>query len=431
MATMSSGRRNRHDSSPGKSYRGSHRGGWQGQQRNVRRIAVRALLGAGIAWLSFAVTVDRVFGTRAPATAARWGAGAASTDAARANNLAQAGASPAALAQAERLARRALAASPVSVLAVRALADAAALRGDIPRADRLFAYSETLSRRDLLTQMWLIEERVRQGDVAGALTHYDRALRTVGRARGILFPVLVPAASRPDVAGALAPLLARRVAWGPDYLAVMAEAPDASPDALGRLLLAARLRPEVAAERGPLGAAVGRLVASGRYSTAYAAYRQAVGEKGAGVLLRDGGFEADPVLPPFDWSFADETDLSATRERGGNGTALVLRATNGRSGELARQLLLLRPGGYRLGLSASGAQADRLSRAAVAVTCLSSGGELLRLPVSAITRARLTGTFGVPAGCAAQMLTIVAPAGLGDSDSGVMVDDLTIVPVGG
>jgi hypothetical protein len=382
----------------------------------------------GIATLSLVVTVDRVFGARAPGVAARWGSGAAVTQAARADRLAQPGGSRAGLIEAERLARRALLREPSSVPAVRVLGQAAALRGDLPRANRLFRYSEQLSRRDLLTQIWLIEEGVRRGDIAGTLTHYDRALRTVGRARAVLFPVLISAMSTPDVAAGAERLMAQRTAWGPDFLAVMAQSPNASPDALARLAMAARLRPDVAAERGSLDAILQRLVASGRHVAAYTLWRRVLGVPGAGTRVRNGGFESDPLPPPFDWRFANEGDRSATREPSDTGIALVLRATNGTSGEFARQLLLLQPGRYRIDLTSSGASADRLSHALLAVTC-AAGGELLRLPLSAVAKTRLNGAFSVPPGCRAQTLTIAAPTGLGDGNDGVIVDDVTIVPV--
>ncbi len=369
-----------------------------------------------------------MFGTRAPSVAARWGTGAAATSAAQANSLAQPGASPTALIRAERLASNALSREPASVPAVRALGQIAGLRGDLPRASRIFRYSEQLSRRDLLTQMWLIEERVRRDDIPGALTHYDRALRTVGSARAILFPVMISAMSTPEIARAAQRLMAARTAWGPDFLSVMAQTPTASSDALGQLTVSAQLRPNLAAERDALVAVLGRLVASGRYAAAQTVWTRALGVRDQ-PAVRGGDFETEPLLPPFDWSFANTGNLSATREPGGTGTVLVLRAVNGGSGEFARQLLTLQPGGYRIALITSGASADRIARAAVAVTCASGNGELLRLPLSTTARARLESSFTVPPGCEAQMLTIVAPAGLGDGNASVVLDDLAITPV--
>jgi len=389
-------------------------------------IVARIVLGIGLAWLSLAVTADQVLGRRSPDTAVQLGTGGAAARAALANREVQPGGATARLADARDLAVRALAREPVSVPAVRALGTAAALGGDLTRANRLFGYAEQLSRRDLTTQLWLIEEQVRRGDVRGALVHYDRALRTSRPARSILFPVLATAASDPDITASLSRIMARRVAWGPDFLAVMAETPDASPDALGRLLIAARLRPDMPGEMVPLGAALARLIAAGHYEQGYAAYRRAVGAR-APEPVRDGGFEAAGVLPPFDWSLADETDLSASREpkQDGSGLELVLRATDGRSGDLARQLLLLAPGTYRLGVTASGAASDSVIRAAVVVACAGAGGgERLRLPLSATSRARLHGDFTIPAGCRAQWLTITAPSGLGADP--VTVDDLRI-----
>lgn len=397
-----------------------------GHPSSRQRLGLLAL-GLGAAWLSLAVTLDQVVGRRSPEAVASWAIGGATSMALRAERMAVPGAPPARLGEAERLALAALAREPVSVPAVRVLAQVAALRGNLAGADRLFGYSEKLSRRDLVTQLWQIEAAVRRGDAPGALVHYDRALRTVRRARPLLFPILASAASDPGVARPLGRLLVRRPAWGLDFLASMADDPQADAAALGSLLGQVNLSDAQPSERAPLAAGLARLVAAGRYVQAHGLYRRAVGPVTDGV-----GFDREPLLPPFDWSMVDEGDLSATLEPRAPGQAatLALRASNGRAGEFARRLLVLAAGRYRLDFSSSGAAANPATRAAVRLECVNGTG-LLRVPLAAVNPSRLGGAFDVPAaGCPAQWLVVAAPTGLGDADGSVSLADPSIRRIG-
>src|SRR5690606_28285593 len=85
--------------------------------------------------------------------------------------------------EAARLARLALRQDATAVSALSVLGLQAQLRRDASQARDLFSYAHQLSRRELRTQIWGIEEAVGRGDIAGALEQYDRALRTSHRAR--------------------------------------------------------------------------------------------------------------------------------------------------------------------------------------------------------------------------------------------------------
>src|SRR3546814_6642250 len=83
-------------------------------------------------------------------------------------------------AQAARLARTAVDMGAVNPVAIRNLAlastvDAKALRPMHP--------SDRLSRRDGMTEAWLIEEAARRGDLSTTLPHFDALFRTMPTAR--------------------------------------------------------------------------------------------------------------------------------------------------------------------------------------------------------------------------------------------------------
>ena len=101
--------------------------------------------------------------------------------------------------RATRLAWLALRQDPTAVRAAITLGLSAQLGGEINGARRLFAYAQALSRRELQTQLWAIEDAVSRDDITGALRQYDIALRTSRKAPDLLFPVLASANPRKPV----------------------------------------------------------------------------------------------------------------------------------------------------------------------------------------------------------------------------------------
>lgn len=310
-------------------------------------IAVPTLV---VAAVSFAVSYAAVMQRRAPAQAlALWPSGEA-----KAGLAAQLLTQPdrdGSYARAWRLAQAALRRDPMSVRAASTLAFLAAEKGNAGQAARLLAYSERLSRRDLPTQLALIETKVQATDVVGALIHYDRALRTSKMSEPILVPVLVSAVANPDIARPLAPLLAARADWWKPFTLQMIQQ-DTPPVSSYTLLHPLKLDIRRADERAMTVDAMQRMVGHGRFDIASRFYTELRGgHAGAFDRIRDGGFRSTDRLPPFDWDLTNNGDLSATVESrpDGKGNGLFLVATNGASGRVARQLLILPPGRYGLG----------------------------------------------------------------------------------
>jgi hypothetical protein len=121
------------------------------------------------------------------------------------------------------LASQALSRSPLSVSAARTLGYAKSLEGDKGGARKAMLYAESLSRRDLPTQMWLIEDRVAANDVPGALRHYDRALSSSALAAPALFPTLSTAVDDPEFTAPIARVLATAPPWRTVFLAQLVD----------------------------------------------------------------------------------------------------------------------------------------------------------------------------------------------------------------
>lgn len=378
--------------------------------------AVRAMLlvaAAGLLiWLSIGVTLTLAAAKGDPERALAWWPWGAPSQAALAGQLAaDPDAGPAELERATALARSALRREPVNVDAARTLAVIAARQKNTDEADKWFTIAERLSRRDLTTQLWMIEKAVREGDIRQALRHYDRALRTSRRAPELLLPTLVAASDDPQIAGPLTEMLSTRPAWWKQFLALAAKDVK-NANVLVRFGQRIRLDPGNAEEAGLAARILSRLVRDGHYAQAFDYYSDL--RRGAPALLRDGGFDRDSIALPFEWALHDEFDLSATREVFGTGdTRLVLRASGGRGGEVARQILVLQPGRHTLSGRAGDTGRNRLSQPSIEIQCVESQeASSSALPATDESAVDFRFPFVIPAkGCGAQYLIIrTAPA---------------------
>lgn len=119
----------------------------------------------------------------------------------------------------------------------------------------------------------------------------------------------------------------------------------------------------------------------------------------------DGDFQKLPGLPPFNWSFSS-SDIGAAEpdKRGG----LQVEYYGRTAGELASQLLMLKPGSYRLSFHAEGAVDNLQHRLIWRIQCNRSNATILELPLSGITYSgkNVAANFTVPAQCNGQWLRL-------------------------
>lgn len=324
-------------------------------------------------------------------------------------------------AKARNLASAALLQEPVSANAARVLGFVASQDGQEARALRLMRYAESLSRRDVGTQLWLLEYAVKKGDIADALRHYDIAMRTSVETRATLLPILVSAAADPSISTLLADRLAQRPAWWRDFLDRFIADNVRPPAQLAYIIASLKLRPDVDEERGLLSFGMSRLIEAKAYPLARKLFVDTTKDRHA---LQNGDFEADRDLPPFAWIFATDADLGAFRERGDDaarGNVLRFTAAAARGGEVARQFLTLPAGKYRIQLAGS-PPAKGTGEISLRLQCVDGRS----LGEQALLASTLSLDVDVPADCPAQSL-VFAARGLGDGLGGnPWVDDVTI-----
>lgn len=314
----------------------------------------------------------------------------------------------ASIAAVETLAQRALRQDPTVVSGVASLGLVRLQQGNAAAAGRLLAYAERLSRRDLPTQLWAIEDAVARNDPAGALRHYDIALRTSKQAPELLFPILASAIADPDVRNALIAFLRRKPQWTAAFIGYVAGS-DADPAAVSRLFLDLQ-RNGLSISPDATAVIINRLIAADAIGTAWNHYARARGVTDR-QTARDPQFRARFSIPAvFDWNpVNDDAIITSIDGSDAQDGGFHFAVSSGSGGMMLHQLQQFPVGRYRIeGKSADIDQPDA-SLPYWSLTC-ESGREVGRVVVPASRQAggRFTGTFDVPSGCPVQRLALVA-----------------------
>jgi tetratricopeptide (TPR) repeat protein len=372
---------------------------------NLPRWGLAAALAVLGGWLAFTVSVAAIARADNPdlsASIARFDAVATGE---RAYQLIESDNSPANRVTAGALAKRALSRDPTAIAAVRTLGLIADQDGRSSDAARAFHYSEQLSRRDFATQLWFINAMVARDDAAGALAHFDKALRTSDLARPILMPILVAATEDARLIAPIAAQLSRRPPWRDAYVAALIETGKAMPEVTDLIE-----RVGNAQERRDMAA---RDASAGRYDLALKLYQRAGGAIGKPVS----GFAGAGDFVPFDWELINVGAVATNLVDAGSDSALEFSVNTGQGGDIARRLTTLKPGRYQLASAVKMDRADASSRLLWQVSCAGQPNMLAELAIDA-KKPQQEIDLTVPAsGCAVQWLRLILP----NNDSGGVV----------
>ncbi|MBO9518982.1 MAG: hypothetical protein J7493_13030 [Porphyrobacter sp.] len=294
----------------------------------------------------------------------------------------------------------------------------------------LMLQSQRLSRRDVMTQMWLVNYYGRQGEPEQLVQHLDIVLRTSETSRAGVFPLLISAASDPRGEEAVVETISKRPNWS-DSFAIFAASSGTDLEfstRITRLLM----DPAKAENKEFYNRLMQRLVNAGRYAAAWDVYSSPglVAKSELSAPARGMAFEVPEGGGPFDWLLTQESELWASRERvqGRDGFVLKLAAYNGRSGEVARQYVHLKPGDHTVRVRMGDIPTDRFERPELRIECASTTEEALLarlVPDKAGSGPMdLSTKFSVPSGCNFQRLTVQI-AGEGSlNDPLPWIDDL-------
>lgn len=197
-----------------------------------------------------------------------------------------------------QVALKALALDPTAVPAVATLGLNAQIRGDAAKASQLFHYSKKLSRRDLQTQLWAIEDAVGRDDIPGVMEAYDIALRTSRFTPKLLYPILTEAMRDPEIERSLVATLSKKPLWIDSFIDHAVRNGEATASArLLRDLSNARVLVSQEAYTNTVEA----LIKEGRFSDAWNFYRS-IRPGVSRRASRDPNFKIALEYPSsFDW----------------------------------------------------------------------------------------------------------------------------------
>ena len=324
---------------------------------------------------------------------------------------------------ARSFAREALEHEPLAQTALRTLAllDMRAGEGNRPQARQLMRESAQVSRRDRATMLWLVEDYGRLGETELALEKLDLALRRGGVSESYLLPVLAQSLAQPGSAEIVDRMLAKRPPWADEFWLAVAKVPEVLPVAAELRQMVAHRGIEISQETD--AALLAGLVRRGEMERA-AQLRAVLPGSGSGEGVRNAFFETQPLYPPFDWQLTNTGDYGGEILQRQN--ALLLNALPDAGGTVARQLIALGEGSYRLAVTAP-QPAQGATTAEAILACArgrDSSEELVRLTIDA---QEVDVPFTVDgSSCPYQWLELrifVEPGGIA---SDVLVDEVTV-----
>ena len=390
----------------------------------VLGIALPGLVGAALA---FALAASGVTRTRAPQTALRFMPGEAIALGARAEELELAHPRKPPR-EVQTLALASLRQQLLNPRALRVLGYYATAKGDEALARRYIRLAEAQTRRDGLTQFWLIEDSVQRGDLKKALTHYDIALRTQPATHVTLFPILLAALDDPAIRAALSPYIRTDATWAPIFITYAIANSNNLTALVDMILESGGLRNAEAAHRTDIDL-LARLVRERKFADARRLYLHMPGA--TATRLTSTGFDAADRGGNFGaigWQIRTDPDAGGGFAPGNDKRlTLSLFANPSTTQIVASKLLYLDPGSYTF--------ATRLSR-------FESEGGFIRWELRCATavgsepfwKLDSSGTavaarLAVSKGCAVQTLEIALSGGAGDSGTEAVIADIALRPL--
>lgn len=208
--------------------------------------------------------------------------------------------------------------------------------GSDQAANPFMALADRVSRRDPVSQVWMIESASAAGDVPAAIRHYNAALSVKPELGAVLFPVLSGALGFGEVRDALKAPIRAGAPWMPSFIATAAASGDL--DGVLALVASAPERMKAPEYKQANAAILYRLVASGRLADAQKLARQVATDLPDSALTDFAITPAtrDDRLGNLAWQLTDNEGISAAVEE--DGTVSVELQPLTRGAILAREI---------------------------------------------------------------------------------------------
>ncbi|MET4898831.1 hypothetical protein RN629_17080 [Sphingomonadaceae bacterium jetA1] len=298
----------------------------------------------------------------------------------------------------------------------------------IPHLRPVMTLGEQVSRRDTLTQIWLIEDAVGNGRIEQALRHYDRALSSSDESRQMLMPVLSEALGTPQVRNALVPYLQRRP-WNGVFLTYAASHSSAL-DGVIETIEKANGAGQLSAVYQPAATiAMGRLVDQGQLPQAQRLASRIGGMTPAAI--RNVGFSQESWmenLHPLTWTPINDADIVTALDS--QNTVNISTSSSTAKVALYR-VTPARSGSYDFSQSVSFPDDAHPARGTWQVLCVNGKEttQLLAVEVAPGTNERSRSRIAIPANCSALRLSFMLAPTDGATDAAIRLNSVSLSPL--
>lgn len=314
-----------------------------------------------------------------------------------------------------------LAAEPFMLGALDAL-----IRKQPAQAEALLVEGRRRNPRSRLIRLLLLDRYLQTGRAGDAALEIGALTRLISRAADVLVPELARMAAQPKQRQALTIALRQDPVLRNSVLRHLAEK-GADPDMIMELAGPTNREAPAAADSWQ-AVLIDRLAARGDTARAYRLWLSLGGGRGDAKAkgLYDGAFQGLPGAPPFNWQFLSTADGVAERVAG---QGLQVTYYGRQTTEMARQLLMLQPGRYRLQFRAEGDASGEGSKVAWQVSCHPGSSSLMEFPITNVkSNSRMLQTeFVVPqSGCPSQWLILTGLPAEFPAEQTVEIRDLQI-----
>ncbi|MEM7702455.1 MAG: hypothetical protein AAF251_11005 [Pseudomonadota bacterium] len=311
------------------------------------------------------------------------------------------------------LAQRSVRQMPINGPAFRLTSLSRASGADMGAMRAQMRVSDRMERRDIGTQLWLIESAVEANDVNTALRHYDTALRISEASRTLLYPPLTSAMDSPLIRERFRAIMASNPPWLAGFLR-FAVSKTSNPVSLAELARVSGGWPSGEGYSSLDTELLARLVSTGDVGNAVAHYRRIKGADATLLTsLRLTDTSTDQSLAPIAWQPFQIDRIETyvlSSEQGGGRVEIEAEIEAGYSGPVARTFLALKPGAYQLSSSLRAEDYSPSDQATWTVECAGEAQSpaLLAQDLALAEDMALEAPFTVPVNCPVQLVTLSA-----------------------
>jgi hypothetical protein len=385
----------------------------------VARIILTAAVSLGVAYGAFSAAFVGIVASANPPVALKVKANDPIALAAKADAMALHGLSLENSGEYRRLATASVTAQALNPRALRLLAMAPEQGMPDKKRWALLDLSHRLSRRDIGTQLLLIEKNAQTDAIAQTLKHYDIALTTDEGSADVLFPVLASAIEDEAINREFSSYLPSKQPWMDAFIRFKLDR-DKKSNALTKTANAARVKPQGLAFGEMKQYLFERSVRTGNYAAAKIFHKKYAVSDAA--LLTSGDFQpAEQSRYDFllRWRLFELPYIlpQISRESVSSPYQLTVEASSNARGTVATKLLMLQPGRYRLAIEYGDVKFTPSSFATWMLRCVGMGEDPVVWTTNVTSAVSTSAMVTIPPTCGAQTVELLMSSGADQQDS--------------